>query len=374
MRFLGFLTALFFAGQMILLAADGQEVRYETWELLTDISTNSVYWPSSVKGGRYVIEGVTDLLLMLPGGRVIAAAAERVQVDRSGIQVKRIEIVYVPTTKREVVAQLEYLIKQFKLIRNRIETFEAWKRKPEGDSITIRDPSGNPSLFIEVYHSKNREKPWSIRLSLDFRPLVRSATNEQASTEALLFNNEGSLGNELSSAQALSSTNRPQLRFENWDLVKDISTNAVRWPAGVKGDEYVIEGSTYLKIILPGSRVISPHAERVEVNRGGDQIKRIEVVSVWMAKREVISEVDALMQQFKIMKNGVDTFEAWKPKPDGDSISMGNPRGNPSVFIEVNHSFNREKPWYIRLSLGFDSLLGSSTNELSSTNAPPAGK
>jgi hypothetical protein len=176
----------------------------------------------------------------------------------------------------------------------------------------------------------------------------------------------------LLSAQPVSlAAEQAETQYKTWDLQRDTSIKAVQWPTNIHGDKFVIKGNIDAMIMLQQKRVINPTASRIEVSRGDtNRVKGINIFYVWMTKDEVIQEVGYLVRQFNIKKNGAESFEKWKNNPDDVAVVMGGEIESPTAFIEIQHSYNKQKPWYIILRLDFPAAPLNSSDSLKEKSSP----
>jgi len=147
------------------------------WDVASDHSIRAVRWPAGRAEDWYHVGGNVEVRLRTPGGVGYRGRATNVYVDRSGEEVRRIQVAEVPVTIADAAARVVSLSREFQLDAG---TLREWQeRAPHDRSATLtacqRARGGEPQVCVEVRQSFNESRPFFVMFSVYWPPAPESS-------------------------------------------------------------------------------------------------------------------------------------------------------------------------------------------------------
>ena len=150
------------------------------WHLHRDAnSIDQVEWPKSVKGSRLVFKDAEfEMMIGLPGMRMLAGLCDRVEVRRSEEVIEAVTLFCAPMTKENTGYLIQSYRKVFDLLEDERISKKVTKWKEEGKSFTFGNSRIYPLVSIDVAKSFDGKKPWHMIVRLNFVKLEDRAHPE----------------------------------------------------------------------------------------------------------------------------------------------------------------------------------------------------
>jgi hypothetical protein len=137
---------------------------------------------------------------------------------------------------------------------------------------------------------------------------------------------------------------------------------AVGWPAGNNSDIWYLEGPRDIEIVLPAGRRVSYTFSICQVQREGELVRGIALLSRAQQLETAYSQARKLSAEWGL--GGREGLDAWRDKrrrdgvgdrdPDGQNWRADGPRGAfPRYGVAVLCTFRSDIPWTVQWGVVF---------------------
>lgn len=144
-----------------------------------------------------------------------------------------------------------------------------------------------------------------------------------------------------------------------WDLSKSHNIKDVGWAADNNSDVYARSGNIFLTMKLPNNRIFKERLTFFDCHREGNKIPGIVLHLPNRTIDEAYQEAQRMIDYWKLPYKDLDEWYAGVKSGDFQKDEAFYSIRNdiyPGVEMNVRHSFNDEKPWFVLLSLSFRRL------------------
>jgi hypothetical protein len=158
----------------------------------------------------------------------------------------------------------------------------------------------------------------------------------------------------------MSQTRSPAPRLVlDWDLSRTHRIADLEWPADLASNHRFWQGDIQLTLKLPGDRVFKSELADLRAERRGDEIYVLQLRGHPQTLDQTLAEVEQRLKQFDLPRRDLDQWVADVRSGDFRKDRTFASRRNdltPAVSLEVRHSYNPERPWYLSWEIAWPSL------------------
>jgi hypothetical protein len=152
--------------------------------------------------------------------------------------------------------------------------------------------------------------------------------------------------------------NRPPQLLE-WDLSRSHGVSELGWPER-GGSQQFWKGDLRLTLKLP-ARVLRLELADARVEREGDSIHVIQLRSHPLTLEQAVAEVERQMSELELPRRDLEQWRADVASGDFRKDRSFATRRNdvtPALSLEVKHSYDEERPWYLSWEITWPTLVG----------------
>lgn len=148
-----------------------------------------------------------------------------------------------------------------------------------------------------------------------------------------------------------------QMKKIEWNLSKSHTSQDVGWPADNTSDFYALQGEFLVTLKLPGDKVFSERVTLINFYRSeGELLSSIHLHINKQDTDEVYRKAQSLVEYWQLNKESLNDWYRRRKQNERELDDRFQTLGNdlrPARSLEILHSFNDEKPWYILFGVSF---------------------